>query len=116
LTIDTVYSSFISGDKNMALTNQKAADMARKALENGKTLQVPLYSGRGVVTAGALSTAVPYYCRRYAIYLYPDSALPRNGFPPEESYRFALDVAGWLVQHCGRSNVRKAVEKAEGSL
>lgn len=95
----------------MGLTNQKAADMARKALENGKTLHVNLYTGRGIVTAGTLSTAVPYYCRRYAIYLYPENTLPRHGHPPEDSYRFALDVAAWLVEHCGRGNVRKAVER-----
>lgn len=90
----------------MNTTKAAAIEMLTKALKACKIVTVKRYTGSGVVTAGPCNHGTGPKTL-FAAYFYP----VRADSPDLESY-VPVDVARHVVEHCGRGNVRKAVEKA----
>lgn len=93
----------------MATTNDQAIALLALALKAGRTITIARYAGRGVLTVGPWRPAEGPH-DRYMAHFWGASRPggPRGAYDRENET--AEDIARLAVAHCGRANVRRALQ------
>jgi hypothetical protein len=94
----------------MAITNDQAIAMLALALKAGRTITIARYAGRGVLTVGPWRPAQGGPQDRFAAHFWASSWPGGQKGAYDRENETAEDIARFAVAHCGRANVRRALQ------